>query len=44
MVEIQSYMREVNSMLDVKKDDFGHNSKNYDKLKISLECLEKHLK
>lgn len=44
MVEIQSYMREVTNMFDAKKEDFGHNTKNYDKLKISLECLEKQLK
>lgn len=44
MVEIQSYIREVSSVLDTKKEDFAHSAKNYDKLKISLDCLEKQLK
>lgn len=44
MVEIQSYIREVSSVLDTKREDFAHSAKNYDKLKISLECLEKQLK
>lgn len=44
MVEIQSYIREVSSVLDTKRDDLAHSTKNYDRLKISLECLEKQLK
>jgi hypothetical protein len=39
MIEIQSYMKEVGNLLDLKRDDMEKRRKNYEKLRISIECL-----
>lgn len=43
MLEIQSYMREIENMLDIKKDEKDRKRKGNDQLKYAIECLEKYL-
>ena len=43
MIEIQSYMKEIGNILDIKKDNIGSRRKNYEQLKRSIECLEENL-
>ena len=39
MVEIQSYMKEIEILLNKKREESEYRRKNYDKLAISLDCL-----
>jgi hypothetical protein len=43
MLEIQSYMKEIEILLNLKRDESEVRRKNYDKLAISLVCLQKCL-
>ena len=43
MLEVQSYMKGIENVLSAKDDEIERKRKNYDKLTIALECLQRHL-